>query len=163
MNLSQQVAKHLRDVHLGGNWTAVNFKDTLKDVSWQQAITKVHHLNTIATLVYHSTYYIGIALKVLRGGPLEGKDEDSFKLPPIQSQRDWENLVERVWSEVEVFAKEVETLPESKLGDLFAGEKYGSYFRNIEGIVEHAHYHLGQIMLIKKILNVPSHLQTETS
>jgi len=156
MNVSQQIAKNLRDVYSGGNWTAVNFKDTLKDINWQQAITKVHSFNTIATLVVHCNYYTGVALKVLQGGPLEGKDEESFKLPPIQSQQDWENLLNKVWSDIEVFAKQVEALPESKLGEVFGDEKYGTYFRNLEGIVEHAHYHLGQIVLIKKIiLNEP--------
>jgi hypothetical protein len=152
MNVSQQIAKNLRDVYFGGNWTAVNLKDTLKDINWQQAVTKVYDLNTIATIVFHSNYYIGVALRVLHGGPLEGKDEESFKLPPINSQDDWENLLNRIWTEVEGFAKQIEQLPESKLGEVFGDEKYGSYFRNLEGIVEHTHYHLGQIVLIKKII-----------
>jgi hypothetical protein len=29
-------------------------------------------------------------------------------------------------------------------------EKYGNYYRNIHGIIEHIHYHLGQIVLIEK-------------
>jgi len=31
-------------------------------------------------------------------------------------------------------------------------EKYGNYYRNFHGIIEHCHYHLGQIVLIKKML-----------
>ena len=31
-------------------------------------------------------------------------------------------------------------------------EKYGNYFRNLTGIIEHLHYHLGQIVLIKKLI-----------
>jgi hypothetical protein len=44
-------------------------------------------------------------------------------------------------------------LPESKLAETFSDEKYGNYYRNIHGIIEHTHYHLGQIVLIKKILS----------
>ena len=88
MNLPAQLAKHLRDVHLGGNWTSSNLKDNLKDVSWQQATTQVHSFNTIATLVYHVNYYISAVLKVLQGGPLEASDKYSFDLPPIQAQSD---------------------------------------------------------------------------
>jgi hypothetical protein len=29
-------------------------------------------------------------------------------------------------------------------------EKYGSVLRNIMGVIEHTHYHLGQIVLLKK-------------
>ena len=31
-------------------------------------------------------------------------------------------------------------------------EKYGTYYRNFHGLIEHAHYHLGQIVLIKKLV-----------
>ena len=39
MNLTAQIAKHIRDVHFGGNWTASNLKDQLAGLSWQQATT----------------------------------------------------------------------------------------------------------------------------
>lgn len=152
MNLSAQLAKHLRDVHLGGNWTSSNLKDNLKDVSWQQATTQVHSFNTIATLVYHVNYYISAVLKVLQGGPLEASDKYSFDLPPIESQRDWDNLLDKTFADAETFALLIEQLPEHKLWESFADEKYGTYYRNIQGIIEHTHYHLGQIALIKKIL-----------
>nr|WP_294873143.1 DUF1572 domain-containing protein [uncultured Pedobacter sp.] len=152
MNLPAQLAKHLRDVHLGGNWTSSNLKDNLKDVSWQQATTQVHSFNTIATLVYHVNYYISAVLKVLQGGPLEASDKYSFDLPPIESQRDWDNLLDKTFADAETFALLIEQLPEHKLWESFADEKYGTYYRNIQGIIEHTHYHLGQIALIKKIL-----------
>ncbi len=46
-------------------------------------------------------------------------------------------------------------LPEGKLWEDFADKKYGSYYRNLQGIIEHTHYHLGQIVLIKKMLRTP--------
>ena len=52
MNLTWQIAKQFRDVYFGGNWTSVNLKENLADVTWQQAITKVYSFNTIAALVY---------------------------------------------------------------------------------------------------------------
>ena len=82
MNLTTQIAKHFRDVHFGGNWTSVNLKDSLADVSWQQATTQVYSFNTIATLVYHANYYVSAVLKVLEGEQLNAKDKYSFELPP---------------------------------------------------------------------------------
>lgn len=152
MNLPAQLAKHLKDVHFGGNWTSSNLKDNLTDVNWQQATTQVNSFNTIATLVYHVNYYISAVLKVLQGGPLEASDKYSFDLPPIESQRDWDNLLDKTFADAETFALLIEQLPEHKLWESFADEKYGTYYRNIQGIIEHTHYHLGQIALIKKIL-----------
>ena len=152
MNLTEQTAKHLRDVHFGGNWTAVNLKDSLAGITWQQATTKVHSFNTIAALVYHMNYYIGAASKVLQGGPLDAHDKYSFDLPPIQSQNDWEKLLDKTWSDAENFAGMIEQMPESKLAENFSDGKYGTNYRNLNGIIEHIHYHLGQIVLIKKLL-----------
>jgi uncharacterized damage-inducible protein DinB len=152
MQVTAQIAKHLREIYFGGNWTSVNLKDTLAGVSWQQATTKVYSFNTIAILVYHINYYISAVLKVLEGGSLNASDKYSFNHPPIQSQQDWEKLLEKSWTEAEKFASLIEQLPESRLGENLADEKYGSYYRNLHGIIEHSHYHLGQIVLIKKIL-----------
>ena len=152
MNLSAQIAKHFKDVHFGGNWTSENLKQTLENIDWKQATTKVHSFNTIAVLVYHINYYVSAVTKVLQGRPLDAHDKNSFDLPPIQSQGDWEKLLSKLWTEAENFAKLVEQLPESNLGEVFSDEKYGSYYRNLQGIIEHTHYHLGQIVLIKKLL-----------
>jgi hypothetical protein len=152
MNLTAQIAKHFREVHFGGNWTSSNLKDHLADVTWQQATTQVYSINPIATLVYHINYYVSAILKVLRGEPLDAHDKYSFDLPPILSQEDWEKLLDKTWTDAEDFAILVEQLPESKLGENFSDEKYGSYYRNFHGVIEHTHYHLGQIVLIKKIL-----------
>lgn len=152
MNTTAQIAKHMNDVFFGGNWTTSNLKDNLKDVNWQQATTKVYTFNTIATLVYHISYYVEAVTKVLEGEPLNAKDEFSFSHPPIQSQEDWEQLLNKIWKDVERFVKLIEKLPDSILGENFTDKKYGTYFRNLNGIIEHTHYHLGQIVIIKKIL-----------
>jgi hypothetical protein len=157
MNLSAQIAKHFRDVHTGGNWTSVNVKQTLEDVNWQQATTQVHGFNSIATLVYHMNYYVSLVLKVLEGQPLNGHDSLSFNLPPITGANDWQNLVNKTLADAEKMAALVAQLPENKLQETFVQEKYGSYYRNIHGIIEHTHYHLGQITLIKKMVTPPGH------
>ena len=152
MNVAEQIAKQLRAVYVGGNWTGVNLKDTLKDVTWPQATTKVYSFNTIVTLLYHTNYYIDAVTKVLHGEPLNAKDEYSFIHPPVQSKEDWENLLNKTFADAEAFACLIEQLPESKLGNTMADEKYGNYYRNLTGIIEHLHYHLGQMVLVKKMV-----------
>ena len=155
MNLATQIAKHFRDVHFGGNWTSVNLKQTLSDITWQEATTKIHSFNTIALLVFHINYYVSVVLKVLQGEKLNASDKFAFDLAPINSQEDWEILLDKTWKEAELFANLIEQLPESKLNEIFVDEKYGNYYRNLHGIIEHTHYHLGQIVLIKKLVQQP--------
>jgi len=153
MNLPQQIAKHFRTVYFGVNWTEVNLKDSLTGITWQQATTQVHSCNTIAALVYHMNYFVRRVLNVLQGAPLEGHDKDSFALPPVQSAEDWAALEATAFADAESFASLVELLPVSKLEETFVNEKYGNYYWNIHGIIEHNHYHLGQIVLLKKIIS----------
>ena len=54
MELNKEVAKHLREVHFGENWTDVNLKDALTGVTWEDANIKIYNLNTIASLVFTS-------------------------------------------------------------------------------------------------------------
>jgi len=152
MNTTQQLAKHCRDVHFGGNWTFVNLKDTLADITWQEATTQYQDSNTIATLLSHINYYINPVARVLQGEPLNASDKFSFDCPTITSQEEWEHLIQKALDEAEQFANEIEKLEESKLFEVFSDEKYGNYFRNLLGIIEHTHYHLGQIALIKKMI-----------
>ncbi|BAV07856.1 hypothetical protein SAMN05421788_103202 [Filimonas lacunae] len=154
MTIIQQIAKHFRDVHFGGNWTTVNVKDTLTTVNWQQATTKVYELNTIAALVYHINYYVNPVLKVLQGEVLVASDKFSFDVPPITSEEEWLSLVTKALTEAELFAQQLEKLDETKLFEDFTDVKYGNYCRNLMGIIEHTHYHLGQIVVIKKILSL---------
>lgn len=152
MTITSQLAKHLRDVHTGGNWTVTNLKDTLAGITWQQAVTPVHGFNTIATLVYHTHYFVHVVIPVLNGQPLNAKDEFSFNHPPIHSEADWNNLQEQVFSDAETLAQLIEKLPDEILANNFTDPKYGSYYRNLAGIIEHLHYHLGQITLLKKLV-----------
>ena len=152
MNTPKQIAKHIREIHFGGNWTCSNLRDNLADVTWQQATTQVYSFNTIATLVFHVNYFVDAVLKVLQGGPLDANDKYSFAHPPIHSQQDWQKLLDKTWADAENFAALVEQLPEGKLWENLADEKYGTYYRNLHGIIEHTHYHLGQIVLIKKMI-----------
>ena len=152
MSLTHEIAKHFKDVHFGGNWTSVNLRDQLSGLTWQQATQKVYDLNTIAVLVFHMNYYVAAVSRVLEGEALNARDRYSFELPPILSQEDWKNLVDKTWADAERFAGLVEQFPEVRLWEDFSENKYGNYYRNIVGIIEHVHYHLGQIVLIKKIL-----------
>ncbi|PHN03625.1 DinB family protein [Flavilitoribacter nigricans] len=152
MNLSEKLAKHVRGVHFGGNWSDSNLKDQLSDVSWQQANQKIGDLNTILALTYHINYYVGGVLQVLRGSPLDIRDKFSFDHSAITSAEDWQNLLEKMLQEGEEFAAAIEQLPDAKLEEAFVDEKYGTYHSNLIGIIEHTHYHLGQIALIKKMV-----------
>ena len=156
MNFAQQIADQFRQVQLNGTWIATNLKAELATVTWQQATTKISTLNTIADLAFHINYYIAGVVQVLEGGTLDIRDKYSFDRPPIASQADWEQLQAKIWRDAEKFANLAEKLSDEQLQAGFVDEKYGNYFRNLLGMTEHSYYHLGQIVLLKKLIAQPA-------
>lgn len=154
MNRSSDLASRLKEVLLDGRWIAnTNFKEQIESVTWEQATQKVGSLNTIVALTYHVNYYLAGILNVLKGGELEIKDKYSFDLPPIVSESDWKALVATFLKNAEEFVEEVALLSDSQLDETFVDKKYGTYLRNLEGVVEHSYYHLGQVSLIRILVN----------
>ncbi|WP_067149456.1 DinB family protein [Pseudotamlana agarivorans] len=153
MKLNEYLTNRLKEIFTEGKWVVgTNFKEQIYDLDWNKAIQKVEDFNTIADLTFHLHYYIAGVTKVLEGGTLDIKDKFSFDSPPIKSEQDWRNLVKRFCSDSEKFINLVENMTDEKLKDNFVDEKYGTYYRNIDAMIEHTYYHLGQIILIKKRL-----------
>lgn len=152
MSHSEHIAKHIHNAHFGGNWTDVNLRDTLEDVTWEQATHKIEGYNTIAALSFHIHYFVEAQLKVLEGGPLDAHDKFSFDVPDIASQEAWNDMRDTMWANVERFVSLVKNLPDSTIWETFVDPKYGTYYSNLQGLIEHTHYHLGQIVIVKKIL-----------
>ena len=147
------IASRLREVLLNGRWIAnTNYKEQIQSINWQQATQKVDNLNTIASLTYHINYYLAGLLKAFENGKLEISDKYSFDLPPITAETDWNRLVTDFIQNSEKFADKVEQMEDYIFDEPFIDEKYGTFLRNIEGVIEHSYYHLGQISLIKKMI-----------
>ncbi|MFM7152588.1 MAG: DUF1572 domain-containing protein [Bacteroidota bacterium] len=147
-----QIASRFREVILNGNWISTNFKAQLEDVTLEEAQTKIGDLNTIALLTFHIHYYVAGVLNVLEGGPLEIRDRYSFDMKPLQSEAEWDAMRDTLWNDAEKFAQRVGEMPDNQLWSAFADEKYGNFYRNLEGMVEHCYYHLGQVVMLKKLI-----------
>ncbi|HAV55075.1 MAG TPA: DUF1572 domain-containing protein [Aequorivita sp.] len=152
MKSNHQLADRFREVLLNGTWVAnTNYKDQLQNLPLQLAQTKVGDLNTIAILAQHIHYYIQGVANVFKGGPLEIRDAYSFDFPAFASEAEWQSFLKTFFNDAEEFATLVSQLPENMLNNDFVDKKYGTYQRNIEGMIEHCYYHLGQLVLIKKL------------
>ncbi len=152
MQITSQIARQFRELHFGGSPTGVSLRPHVEDLSWEQAVYKIPSFNSLLALVYHINYYVAAVRQVMEGQPLTARDKYSFDHPPVASQADWEAVLAKVWDDAEQLATLIEAFPDSRLNDAFFDEKYGTYFRNFTGILEHSHYHLGQIVILKKML-----------
>ncbi|MGJ1509638.1 MULTISPECIES: DinB family protein [Sphingobacterium] len=147
------IADRLREAFLNGRWIAnTNYQEQLLNTTWEQAMFKINDLNSIAALTYHINYYLEGLLAAFTYGKLEISDKYSFDIPPIQSKADWDTLVDRFLKNAKLFCDCIASFDENLFDQPFIDKKYGSYLRNIEAVIEHSYYHLGQISLIKKLI-----------
>ncbi len=153
MNRSSFITCRLKEVLLDGRWIAnTNYKEQLLGVNWEQANYKIGDLNTIAALTYHVNYYMAGLLRAFETGKLEISDKYSFDAPLIGSGADWAKRVNDFLENSEKFIRYVGSMDDAVFDQPFVDEKYGTYWRNIEGVIEHSYYHLGQISLIRKLI-----------
>ncbi len=150
---SKLLADRLREVVFNGKWVAnTNYRDQLVNTSLQQANQKAGKLNTIAALVYHIDYYFNGLNRVFESGRLEISDQFSFDHAPVADEEGWNSRKDAFFANAESFAAHVEQMTDEELDSPFVNPKYGTWLRNIEGVIEHCYYHLGQISLIRKLI-----------
>lgn len=153
MARNKDLADRVREVLISGHWIAnVNFREIIESLDKEQATTRIADINTIALLTFHLNYYLAGLINVFKGGSLDIRDKYSFDLPEVRSEDQWKALVSEFISNAGIFADWVENMDETILDQPFVDPKYGTYQRNIEGIIEHSYYHLGQASLIRKMI-----------
>lgn len=153
MKRNETLADRLREVLLDGHWIAnTNYKKQIQSITWEEATQKIGTLNTIAALTFHINYYLAGLLNAFEKGKLEISDKYSFDFPPIQSASDWNQMVTEFLTNAEKFVTTVAQMNDAHFDEPFIDEKYGTLLRNIEGVIEHSYYHLGQVSLINKMI-----------
>lgn len=152
MTRCHALALRLREVFLDGKWIAnTNVKQEISSISWNEAIQTISNMNSIAALTYHLNYYLKGLLIAFESGKLTISDQFSFDLPDIKCEQDWKKLKEEFLRHAELFSDKIEAMDDALLEHDFIDKKYGTNLRNIEGAIEHSYYHLGQMVLIKKL------------
>jgi uncharacterized damage-inducible protein DinB len=152
MNITNVIATHIRDCFDGENWTSVNIADTLADVSFQEAQQRTTlSQNTIASLLHHLYYWNGIIMERIKGINPSIAEANGFDVDELKNENDWNGLIEKTHQSFLQLADAVKNFLEEKLFEISPTGK-SSYYKNFQGIVEHAHYHLGQIVILKKLI-----------
>ncbi|MEO0059638.1 MAG: hypothetical protein RLZZ312_1285 [Bacteroidota bacterium] len=152
MSNSKILANRFREVILTGTWIAnTNFKAELDGIDYSIANATQQGCNTIAVIAQHIHYYIKGINDFFETSNLDIKDKFSFDFEAIKTQQEWETFLSKFWTDAEIFAKNVELFDDNKLNTIFVKQEYSIFLRNIDGIIEHSYYHLGQIILLKKI------------
>jgi hypothetical protein len=150
MKIAQLVAKHIEEV-VHGNWTDIYLDDTVADITYMEAVTLPAGItNSIAMLLRHISFYNDVVMERLANKEPSIDSSNGFDVI-VNNEEEWRQLKTTCLGSFEKLAAAVSELADEKLwGSPPSGG--GTYYKMLHGICEHAHYHLGQIVLLKKII-----------
>lgn len=152
MHLPDIIAQHVLDVHRGNNWTEVDLAHTLRDVTLAEATTLTPASpNTIAALVRHLVFWNQVMARRAHGEFTQVPAENGFVGPNLPTEADWQALQIALWQSAEELAAAIRRVPAEQLTEpILPG--YSSAYKNLQGAVEHLHYHLGQLVILKNLV-----------
>lgn len=154
-DISRRIAKQFRSIYIDGTRTYPSFQDQLTDVDWEMAIARIGGIQNIATLTHQLGLLVKEGIDLMEGKDPE-EESDTVLNPPFAGANAWHHYKVSVIREGESFAQLLEQLPDHQLWQMYGSAEYGTYYENLYGIVEKTYYHLGQIVLIKKLIKLKS-------
>ena len=152
MNIAELIAGHLLDVYAGENWTEVNLKTTLKDVTYTEAsqLTPAS-ANTIAGLVHHLAFWNRVMAQRSQGAKVEISESNGFDNSALADEAQWRGLKQDCFQSAQLLAEAIRKLSDVQLQQPIL-PAYPTAYKSLQGAVEHVHYHLGQIVILKQLV-----------
>lgn len=151
MNDVKRFQKLFTDHYDGDPWIEINLKETLKGITPAMASQKVGSLNSIWQIVNHVISWRETLLKRVQNEYVPSPENNFIETISDVSAEAWEETLTRLQKSQENLLL---YLSGDKEIDFDENPSQGQYSRYelIEGILQHDVYHLGQVVLLKKML-----------
>ncbi len=150
MKETKRITKLLEDIYEGSPWIDVNLTDTLKNISAEQAAKKVsQQWNTIWEIVNHLINWRLNVLQRIQDKVLASPGDNYFAPVKDVSEEAWQNTLKRLEDSQQQWMLALKKFKKKDLEKTYSGNGM-SYYEQIQGIVQHDAYHLGQIVLLAK-------------
>lgn len=151
MKETKRITKLLKDLYQGSPWIDVNLMDTLKNISAEQAAKKVSpQWNTIWEIVNHLINWRLNVLQRIQDKTIASPADNYFSPVKNVSEEAWQNTLKKLEDSQEQWMLALKKFKKKDLEKNYPGNGM-SYYEQIQGIVQHDAYHLGQIVLLAKI------------
>lgn len=158
MNIAQLTAEHYYKAFYGDNWSEIDFKEVLDGVSFTEALSITPASpNSIAAIIYHVTFYSKTILQRLQGNNPKINDANGFDMPEIKTESGWQTLKQLCFEAANDLTTAIKNIPDDKWEEPIF-KYHDTFYKTIAGVTEHAYYHLGQIVILKKVLRNNVHL-----
>lgn len=146
--------RQLNQVYEGGNWNDESYLGKLKSMSEKTAFLQPYPGNhSIAELLWHCIYWRTVIVNRLQGDTdYSARTEKEQNFLPLQELK--KKGLSGLLSDLQKTQEELINILNSKKDEFLDAEytKGLTNEYNVEGIIQHDHYHLGQMGLVISIL-----------
>lgn len=150
MKESDRLISLFQKLYNGSPWIDVNLVSSLSKITASQAQKKVlPNANSIWEITNHLISWRKNVLQRVQGKQIITPDNNYFEPVKESSDKAWKetlNQLENTHNEWIDFLSKIET---TQFENIYSGNEM-TYYENIQGILQHDAYHLGQIVLLSK-------------
>lgn len=152
MKVTERISELFEDLYDGEPWLDVTLVGTLENISAEVAAKKINpQRNSVWEIVNHIISWRGNVFQRVQGITILSP-ADNYFLPVInQSDKAWQETLLGLKDSQEKWIAFLHGLDEADLEKTYP-VNHASYYKHIQGIIQHDAYHLGQIVLLCKIM-----------
>lgn len=152
MNESQRIQTLFTDLYHGHPWLDVTLHDTLSRITAAQAAQRpVSDGNTIWEITNHLIAWRENVLKRVQGEVIPTPSNNYIEKITDPSDEAWEQTKETLEKTQKEWLYFLNTFTETDFGKEYPVNQL-TYYQHIHGIIQHDAYHLGQIVLLAKMV-----------
>ena len=145
------ITKLLGDHFNGNPWIDVTINGELNSLTAKQAAAKTGNLNSIWEIVNHMISWRKALIGRVKGKPVKYSDNNFISKVKDKSPAAWKKIISKFrksQNDIIGFLKK----SDDQLLEIVSPTSGYTYYELVMSILIHDSYHLGQIVLIKKIL-----------
>jgi uncharacterized damage-inducible protein DinB len=152
MKESQRIATLYQSVYDGSPWIDITILEVVKDIDCNDALKKIRpDFNSIWEIVNHIISWRKNVLQRVQGKILITPNHNYFETVTETSQEDWQNALKKLEESQQEWVKFLDSFDETDFEKIYPNNGM-TYYEHIHGIIQHDIYHLGQIVILKKLV-----------
>ncbi|MCC9066554.1 DinB family protein [Flavobacterium piscisymbiosum] len=152
MSESKRVSNLYQSIYNGNPWLEVTLANTLENVTAEQAYRKINpNLNTIWEIVNHLIQWRRNILRRVQGEIITTPDHNYFVPILDSSEASWEQSLQSLAKSQEMWNACLNDFNDADFEKIDQNNNH-NFYEDIHGIIQHDVYHLGQIVILKKLL-----------
>lgn len=152
METTARITRLFKDLFDGDPWLDVNLMSTMNNLTLAQVSTKIAPgRNSIWEIVNHVTAWRLNILERFKGTVILSPKHNFFLPVDELSEEAWRNSLRELEESQTKWIRYLESLKDQDLDKVYEGSNDNLYY-HLHGIIQHDAYHLGQIVLLTKLL-----------